>query len=270
MNPAAPAWVAALRGSHERLRAVVEPLAVEDLTGPAYPEDWTIAQVMAHLGAGAEILSGRITTVRAGKPDPGRDAYESVSPGWNAREPVDQAADSIAANERLVELFEDLVGGAGAHLRFTVVGREFDLAGLATIRVSEHTMHSWDVAVALDPSATLAASSVALLIDTAPQYAIRVRWRPIGEEPLPPADGPHRVRVVTAGPAREFALTLGEKVRLGPWPGDGGPQAPAELHLPAEALLRLLAGRLDPEHTPAELTATGVPLDALRAAFPGY
>ena len=40
---------------------------------------------------------------------------------------------------------------------------------------------------------------------------------------------------------------------------------------PVESVVRLLAGRLAPEHTPAGVTVTGnVTLDELRAAFPGY
>jgi hypothetical protein len=270
MNPAAPAWVAALRGSHERLRALAGRLTRDQLMWPAYPQDWTIAQVMAHLGAGAEVFIGRVNAVRAGGSDPGRDEYESTWLAWSAKSADDQATDSIATNQRLVELFEQMVGGAGAHLRFNVVGRELDLAGLASIRLGELSVHYWDIAVALDPSATLAAPSVALLNDVAPQIVLRARWRPIDVEPLPPVSGPARVHVVTTGPAREYALTLEEKVRLGPWPGDGGPHAPAELHLPAEALLRLIFGRLDPEHTPAEVIATGIELDTLRAAFPAF
>jgi len=270
MNPAAPAWVAALRGSHERLRALVGRLTRDQLGWPAYPQDWTIAQVMAHLGALAEVFIGRVNAVRAGEPDPGRSADGSTWLAWSAKSPDDQASDSIATNERLVELFEELVGGAGAHLRFNVVGHELDLAGLASIRLGELTLHYWDIAVVLDPSATLAAPSVALLIDITPQIVVRARWRPIGLEQLPPVGGPSRVHVITTGPAREFSLALGEKVRLGPWPGEGGPHAPAELHLPGEALLRLFFGRLDPGHTPAEVVATGVELDTLRAAFPGF
>ena len=49
-----------------------------------------------------------------------------------------------------------------------------------------------------------------------------------------------------------------------------GANADAELHLPAEALLRLLAGRLDPDHTPASVSTKGIELDELRAVFPGY
>jgi uncharacterized protein (TIGR03083 family) len=270
MNPAAPAWVAALRGSHERLRSLVERLTPDQLTGPGYPQRWTIAQVLAHLGASAEIFIGRITAARAGEPDPWRETAGPIRQGWEAKAPATQAEEAVMANQRLVELFEELVGGAGAHLRFDIAGRSLDLAGMAGIRLSEQTLHSWDIAVTFDPAATLAAPSVALLIDVAPQMVIRVRWRPPDTPPLPPAEGPDRVHVTTTGPAREFSLTLGEKVGLGPWPGDGGPQAPAELRLPAEALLRLFAGRLESSHTPAEVFANGVSLDTLRTVFPGY
>jgi hypothetical protein len=52
--------------------------------------------------------------------------------------------------------------------------------------------------------------------------------------------------VVTSDPARRFMLDLGAQARLDP-AGDG--QAPGSLRLPAEALIRLVTGRLDPAHT---------------------
>ena len=39
--------------------------------------------------------------------------------------------------------------------------------------------------------------------------------------------------------------------------------------LPAEAFVRLVYGRLDPDHTPSSVSADGVDLDLLRSAFPG-
>jgi len=40
--------------------------------------------------------------------------------------------------------------------------------------------------------------------------------------------------------------------------------------MPAEALLRLAYGRLDPAHTPAEVEADPADLNRLRAVFPGF
>jgi hypothetical protein len=39
--------------------------------------------------------------------------------------------------------------------------------------------------------------------------------------------------------------------------------------LPAEAFVRLVYGRLDPDHTPASVVTDGGLLSLLRAAFPG-
>ncbi len=58
------------------------------------------------------------------------------------------------------------------------------------------------------------------------------------------------------------------------WPGaeaaeSDGP-AVADITMPAEALLRLAYGRLDPVHTPASVTGDAAVLDRLRATFPGF
>jgi hypothetical protein len=52
------------------------------------------------------------------------------------------------------------------------------------------------------------------------------------------------------------------------WPGDGD-GADSEVRMPSEALLRLAYGRLDPEHTPDEVTADQADLERLRKMFPG-
>ena len=48
-------WIATLRNSHERLASLVKPLDADQSRGPSYCGDWTVAQVMSHLGSGAEI-----------------------------------------------------------------------------------------------------------------------------------------------------------------------------------------------------------------------
>ena len=51
---------------------------------------------------------------------------------------------------------------------------------------------------------------------------------------------------------------------MAPSEGDG----PADLTLPAEAFVRLVYGRLDPDHTPA-FEGDPADLDTLRRTFPG-
>jgi uncharacterized protein (TIGR03083 family) len=260
MTHPASTWITALRGSHERLRDLVAPLTPDQVAGQAYPSEWSIAQVLSHLGSGAEIFVLILGAARAGEPAPGVEVMRPVWDVWNAKSPQDQAADAIPADRRLVELFEEVAAGPDAGLTLNFIGRELDLGGLASMRLNEHALHSWDVAVSVDPSAPVAAPAVELLIDTVGFMVSRA---------AKPAPTPTRVHVHTTAPAREFELTVGEKASLLPWPADG-PPADAELHLPAEALLRLFAGRLDEAHTPAGVSATGIELDDLRTVFPGY
>ena len=142
---------------------------------------------------------------------------------------------------------------AGLHLN--VFGMDLDAAGLARIRVGEHAVHTWDVAVALDPAATLAPDAVGLLIDTLGQLVARAA-KPDGVQ--------RRLRVSTTDPERDFILETGIRDAH----ARGRRRGPAELRLPAEALIRLVYGRLDPAHTPP-VHASDVDLDELRRIFPG-
>ena len=45
-----------LRASSERLHGLVAPLSDDDLTGQSYDDDWTIADVLSHIGSGAVIM----------------------------------------------------------------------------------------------------------------------------------------------------------------------------------------------------------------------
>ena len=129
-----------------------------------------------------------------------------------------------------------------------------DFAQLVGLRLNEHTLHTWDVEVAGDPSAALAPTGTALVIDN-----LQLITRFTGKAK---ADG-RAVLVRTTDPARDFSLTTGpEAVALAA--GEGG--AP-DLTLPAEAFIRLVYGRLDPDHTPP--VRGNVDLDELRRTFPG-
>jgi hypothetical protein len=71
--------------------------------------------------------------------------------------------------------------------------------------------------------------------------------------------------VVTSDPERQFVLETGDAVSL---TEGGGEDGLPSLRMPAEALVRLVYGRLDAEHTPA--AADSAELAELRALFPGF
>ena len=250
-------WIGALRHSHDRLEAIVEPLDLAQLEQPAYPSKWSIAQVLSHLGSQAEIFGMFLAAGLSGEQPPGREAFGPIWDAWNAKSPQAQATDALTADEATLELFESLDADQRARLHMHLFGTDLDVTGIARLRVGEHAVHTWDVAVALDPAATVAPDAVALLIDTLGQLVARAA-KPDGVE--------RRLRVTTTDPERTFILQTGESVTLTPADGEEGLP---ELRLPAEALIRLAYGRLDPAHTPPVQTS-GVDLDDLRAMFPGF
>ena len=249
-------WIGALRHSHDRLQALVGPLEGAQLEQRSYASEWSIAQVLSHLGSGAEIFGLFLQAGLAGQEPPGRDTFVPIWNAWNAKDPRAQAADALRADEATLERFEALDPEQKVGLRLHLFGMDTDITGVARMRVSEHAVHTWDIAVALDPSATVAPDAVGLLVDTVGQLAT---WsaRPDGK--------PRRIRVSTRDPERHFLLETGEAVSLAESDGEDGLP---ELRLPAEAFVRLVYGRLGPAHTPP-VEADGVDLDELRQLFPG-
>jgi uncharacterized protein (TIGR03083 family) len=253
-------WISALRHSHDRLQALVELLGQDQLEQRSYASEWSIAQVLSHLGSGAEIFSLFLDAGLARQDPPGREAFGPIWNTWNAKDPQAQATDGLRADEATVERFESIDPDQKAQLRLRVFGMDMDTTGLARMRVSEHAIHTWDVAVALDPSATVAPDAVALLIDTVGQLAARSA-EPDGKQ--------RRLRVSTTDPARHFILETGDAVSLTESDGSDGSDGLSELRLPAEAFVRLVYGRLGPHHTPP-VEADGIDLDELRQLFPGF
>ncbi|HLW44799.1 MAG TPA: hypothetical protein VKR78_01185 [Acidimicrobiales bacterium] len=74
---------------------------------------------------------------------------------------------------------------------------------------------------------------------------------------------------MTSDPGREFDFEIAETVTMTRVGDGGGGSSGDVVHLPAEALLRLVYGRLDPTHSPAIRPDEAATLDALRSVFPG-
>jgi hypothetical protein len=83
--------------------------------------------------------------------------------------------------------------------------------------------------------------------------------------------GSDRVLAVrTTDPARAFTVTLTpDAAALTPVEGEAGGADGPDLALTSEAFVRLVYGRLDPDHTPAGTTEQPGTLDELRRVFPG-
>src|ERR1700677_163622 len=157
-------WIGALRHSHETLRDLVEPLDPGQLEQPSYASEWSIAEVLSHLGSQAEIFGLFLDASLDGNEPPGREAFGPIWDTWNSKSPQAQASDALRADQATLERFESLDADQRASLHLQLFGRDLDVTGLAQMRLGEHAVHTWDVAVALDPAATIAPDAAGLLV----------------------------------------------------------------------------------------------------------
>jgi uncharacterized protein (TIGR03083 family) len=260
----ADAVIAAYRSGFDDLAGLVARLSDDDLARTSAADRWTIAQVLSHLGSGAEISQAVMRAALAGEPHPGQEFTKSVWARWDAMPAREQADTFVTANKALAELYESLDSGARENLRVDVgfMPAPVDVATTVQLRLSELTLHSWDVRVTFDPGATLPADATALLL----QGTLPLSW--IGKAD---ALGGRTavVAVTTTEPSSAFALRLEDPVSVGALPDDA--DADGTLALPAEAWVRLVAGRLGAGRTTEGVRVTGAAdLDLLRRVFPGY
>jgi uncharacterized protein (TIGR03083 family) len=238
----------------ERLRRVVGGLDPEQIRQSAYPSEWTIADVLSHLGSGAVILRRTFEDSVGGRHTV--DGFnQSVWDEWNAKQPEDQAAEALVADAAALEILESSTPGERSDLSFALGPMQLDFDGVVGLRLSEHVVHTWDIEVVVEPAAVLPDDAVVVMIDRLAMVA-GFAGRPIGLDA--------EVHVEVHRPERRFTVVLApDSVRL----DVGGAGADPDLVLSAEAFIRLVYGRLDPEHTPPD--AAGAGLDRLRQAFPG-
>jgi uncharacterized protein (TIGR03083 family) len=254
-------WLAAVVSSHQRLAAVVGQLSPDEVQGPSYDTEWSVAQVLSHLGSGAEIFSLFLRAGSAGEAAPGMSEFQPIWDRWNAKSPAEQAADGLAADRSFLEQLDALGDAERQKWQLDMFGGTQHLTDLLRLRLGEHALHTWDIEVTRDPGAPVTPDAVELLIDTLGQLAARTGRAPGQTLHVP---------VATVEPARAFVVAAeGDTVEL----HAASDQAPdvdqAGLQLPAEAFIRLVYGRLDAEHTPS-FTGDDSDLDLLRQTFPGF
>jgi uncharacterized protein (TIGR03083 family) len=244
-----------LQRSSQHLRDLVVPLDDEQLEQSAYPTEWAIADVLSHIGSGGVIMERRLEDALAGEDFPD-DFAPQVWETWNAKSPRDQADHALASDAELVDRLMALTDTERARVKLSFGPLTLDADSFVALRLNEHVLHTWDVEVALDDKAELPPSAVAVVVDNLDLIA-RFTAKPTGAE--------RRIVIRTTDPARTFAVTLSaDEVGFEPASTD----APVDLELPAEALIRLVYGRLDPQHTPA-FTGDAATLDELRRVYPG-
>jgi uncharacterized protein (TIGR03083 family) len=264
MTDRADETIKALRSRTEDLATMVRDFTADDLARPSGASKWDVAQVLSHLGSGAEITLAGLNGALDGTGNPGGDFNQSVWARWDALSREEQAEGFLSANETLMRRYEGLDEPTRKSLRLELVflPAPVDLATASGLWLTEFALHAWDVKVAFDPEATLAPEATPLLFDQAALITGLLG------KPAEWGGRPVTIAVNTTSPERSFGLAVGEAVTSVETPGSPD----AVLTAPAEWWLRLISGRHAPEHTPATVKLTGdtITLDDLRRVFPGF
>jgi uncharacterized protein (TIGR03083 family) len=251
--------IAELRANHERLAVFVEGLTEQQLKSPSGASEWTIADVLSHLGSGAELQWHSVSRAlghEQEKPD-----NQSVWDRWNALPPTEQATEFVASDERLVALYESLTPEQreGTTVDLGYLPAPVPIATPLGLRLNEQALHGWDARVGVDPLATLDDDAARLVLQHFTD-TMSFMFGFIGKADR--MSGPARIGIGEAA-----TVVVGESVGI----ESGVDDTTATFEGPHEAAVRLFAGRLSPDHTPAGVAVKGnVSLDELRQVFPGY
>jgi uncharacterized protein (TIGR03083 family) len=254
------ASIAAMRTNHDQLVDLVGTASAEDLRRTSGATDWTVADVLSHLGSGSELwlvrLRAAIEGVEVGELD-----NHAVWDRWNAMTPEQQAGSFVDAEAALVETLESLDAGQRRDL---LVDLGFSpapspLSHVVGMRLVEVANHAWDARAGLDAQAALEPSSATLTLqgfagELAFMLGFSTKPTELSEPTVVVADG--------------FTVRIDEAVSV----VEGEAQdATATFTGPRESVVRLLSGRLRPERTPDAVEVSGnVSLEDLRKVFPGY
>jgi hypothetical protein len=250
-----------LRIEHDLLVSRITGMGTTELERGSYAKEWSIAQVLSHLGSGAEInLSNLREALNQGNRIP-KEEYPQLWQRWDNLPSSEKAGGFEWWHGELVASLEGLDGDRLAALEIeTAMGR---LAGAAVVgmRLREATVHAWDVAVAVDDRAVIRGRAAGILADQLPQMMDRLADRTAAA-----ALRVGRISILGFNPERSFTLSVPDGVRLEPVAN--APHS-AFLRLPTESFVRLAYGRLDRAHSPlVEENPEGL-LEELRNVFPG-
>ncbi|MEV1026795.1 maleylpyruvate isomerase family mycothiol-dependent enzyme [Streptomyces sp. NPDC050264] len=254
-------WLDSLHDSSQRLARAVGSLTEGDVNRPSKADGWSIAQVLSHLGSAAEISTGLLERGIAGdRTGPVRQDLEPVWERWNALPPLAQRDAWQTADVRHLHLLDSLTPPQQQSVRVPYCAGLLTLADYAGYRLSEHSVHAWDIEAALDPRATIPAAEVELLWKRLDLVATRFRDAgTLGR--LAPA----QLTLDLTDPVRTMLLDLGAELHLYPCE----PAEPAGTVVgTAEAVLRLVYGRL--QAADSVQVSGAVTLADLRSLFPGF
>lgn len=257
MSELADRVIAALHVEHDILVTLLANLDRDQLDSPSGADGWTVAQVLSHLGSGAEI--GRAPIARAAGESAESEDNRTIWARWDAASPADQAAGFIEHNTRWLETVEALTPEQRSSLTVDLgfLPEPLPLVTALGMRLNEVANHAWDVRVALDPGAEVNTDSAVVLVDlfTGPLGFMLGFFAKPAELSESAA-----VAVPGGGLVIEDAVTL----------VSGLESSSATFHGSPGAFIRLLSGRLKKPYNEGVTVEGNVTLDDLHRVFPGF
>jgi hypothetical protein len=140
-KPDPAVWISELRASQQRQAELVARITPEELRRPSFDREWTVAQLLSHMGSGAEITRDRLASALAGGGSFEPADAEKVWDRWNAMAPEQQAAEMVESDGALVDAFEGLDERTRRELRIPFFGEiVHDVARAAAMRLNEHAL----------------------------------------------------------------------------------------------------------------------------------
>lgn len=240
----------ALRHEHDVLVTLIPEL---DLSAPSGAAEWTVAQVLSHLGSGAEI--GRVPIARAAGETVDAEDNQAVWARWDASSPHDQAAGYLEHTGAWLATVEGLPDSTMIDISF--LPQPVPLVVALGMRLNEVANHGWDVRVALDPSAEVSEVSSAVLVE---HFAGPLAFLLGFSGKADPVSSPVRLAVPGGGVVIDSDVSVVSSLA----------DPTATLSGEPGSTVRLLSGRLKAPYDADVAVSGNVTLDELRKVFPGY
>jgi len=259
--------VAAIRQELEVLDRYLAALKPQGWSGPTACTEWSVQKTVSHLGSGAELHLGALRTNLDGAEPIGDEARRGVWDHFDSLAPEPLHAEFRERMRAYLDYLTSLPADKRAGRVQSFAG-DTSVADFAQFRLFELSLHSWDIRVALDPTARLLPGSARANFPHALGGLNRRANRAAKAEMT---GAVYRFKVF--GPVAErFAISVRDgNVEVGDAPHE---TALATVRLPAEAFIRLYTGRLPLELAEAdgEVAIEGDRAAALRlnTLFPGF
>jgi uncharacterized protein (TIGR03083 family) len=249
--------LAALRSNHEALAGLVRDATDDQLAAQSGADAWNVAQVLSHLGSGAEI--NRRPIARAAGLPVDEEENQTVWGRWDAATPAEQAAGFLEHDEAYLDTVEQLTTeqreSLSVHLGY--LPGALPLVVVLAMRLNEMANHAWDARVGLDRAAGVDEGSAALLLELyAGPLDLILGWAGKADR----LDKPARVAVPGGGILIDEAVSFTTRLDDPTATFDGS----------QEEVVRLLSGRLRPPYADGVRVIGDLTLDDLREVFPGY